>query len=172
MDVQTIAQQSGLSLRKIRYVLEQRLLPGLRCRVQKNLAGQPRLFTPMEGFAIALVALLLEGGTKRETVSRLIDRLIEIPWPPPGMTQPAPRRRQRPTPKPCTALEALYKAREQPSLVLMGDGVNLRLRLGSLDTGWFEPQSLARLDGTYRPAVVIQLDLAPLLVRFGSACPP
>jgi hypothetical protein len=54
--------------------------------------------------------------------------------------------------------------------VLVGDAVNLRLRLRGADTGWLEPRSLARLDAAYRPWVTIQLDLEPLRAEFGRAC--
>src|SRR2546423_342570 len=62
MDVRTIARRARLPVRKIRYVLDQRILPGLRGRLQKYLAGRPRSFTDMEGYCVACAALLLEGG--------------------------------------------------------------------------------------------------------------
>src|SRR4051812_35506665 len=85
MDVQTISQRAGLPVRKIRYVLDQRILPGMRGRLQKQLAGRPRFFTDLEGYYIACAALWLEGGVKRKVVSDPLDRLGNAPWPPPGV---------------------------------------------------------------------------------------
>jgi hypothetical protein len=171
LDVQTIAQRVALSPRKIRYVLEQRMLPGLRGRAQKHLAGQPRSFTRMEAFFIGGAAVLLRGGAQRKTVTEVLARLADMPWPLPAGTAQGNARKARAAPRFGTAVEAVYCHRGEPALVLIGDGVNLRLRLGEEDTGWLEPRSLARLEGAYRPAVVIQLDLAPLQTAFGPSAP-
>jgi Opioid growth factor receptor (OGFr) conserved region len=53
---------------------------------------------------------------------------------------------QRVLPQPRTALEAMYYAPGEGAQVLIGDGVNLRLKLRGADSGWIEPRSLARLD--------------------------
>jgi hypothetical protein len=171
LDVQAIAQRVRLAPRKVRYVLDQRLLPGLRGRSQKNLAGQPRSFTAMEAFFIGGAALLLQGGAQRKTVTEVLARLADMPWPLPGGAAQANARQPRIGQRFKTAIEAVYYHAGQPALVLIGDGVNLRLRLGEEDTGWVEPRSLARLEGAYRPSVVIQLDLAPLQAAFGTSGP-
>jgi hypothetical protein len=63
-------------------------------------------------------------------------------------------------------MEALYTSVGGPALVLVGDGVHLRLHLGKVDSGWVEPRSLARLNEAYRPRVIIQLDVAVLRAVF------
>jgi hypothetical protein len=166
VDVQTIARRARLPARKVRYVLDQRVLPGLRGRLQKHLAGRPRSFTDMEGYFVACAALLLEGGAQRKTVTEVLARLADMPWPLPGTAAPPQTLKQRVVARPPTALEAMYRAPGEPAEVLVGDGVNLRLRLRGADTGWVEPRSLARLDVAYRPSVTIRLDLAPLRAAF------
>jgi hypothetical protein len=168
LDVQAIAQRVRLAPRKIRYVLDQRLLPGMRGRAQKHLAGQRRSFTTMEAFFIGCAAILLEGGAQRKTVTEVLARLADMPWPLPGCaTQENPRKARIP-PKFKTAIEAVYYHAGESALVLIGDGVNLRLRLGDKDTGWIEPRSLARLERAYRPAVVIELDLGTFRTMFSG----
>jgi hypothetical protein len=168
LDVQAIARRVRLSPRKVRYVLDQRLLPGMRGRLQKHLAGQPRSFTSMEAFFVGCAALLLEGGVQRRTVVELMARLADMPWPPPGAAE-GPGRRS--APKFGVAVEAIYFAAGPAARVLVGDGVNLRLRLGGVDTGWVEPRSLARLEQSYRPTVLIELDLACVHAAFRPGSP-
>ncbi len=166
MDVQTIAERARLPVRKIRYVVDQRILPRMRRRVQKQLAGQPRDFTDMTGYHIACAACLLEAGVQRPVVVEMMARLADMPWPPAGRAEGRPSRTQRALPRPRTAIEALYHGPGADAAVLVGDGVNLRVRLRGIDTGWVEPRSGARLDESYRPVVVVYLNLAPLLEAF------
>jgi len=171
MDVQTIAQRVRLPARKIRYVVDQRLLPGMRGRVQAHLAGQPRSFTDMEGYFLACAAVLLQGGVQRKTVIQIMARVVDMPWPLPGTKPAALKPRQRAVARPQTVAEAMYRAPGEPALLQVGDGGNLRLQLRGVDTGWVEPRTLGRLDPAYRPSVVIQLDLRPLQAAFGLARP-
>jgi hypothetical protein len=168
MDIQTIAGRAQLPARKVRYVLDQRVLPGLRGRVQKHLAGRPRVFTAMEGYCIACAALLLEGGVRRKTVVEVMGRLANMPWP----VGPAKAERltsgQRAAARPRTAIEALYYWAGEPAAVSIGDGVNLRLQLGAVDTGWIEPRTLAPLSEDYQPRVLVRLNLGRLRDGFRS----
>jgi hypothetical protein len=166
MDVQTIAQRVGLPPRKIRYVLDQRML-GLRGLPQHHLAGRPRLFTSLEAFLIGCAALLLRGGAQRRTITEILARLADLPWPVTGGAAQGKASKAREPLIFKTALEAMYCRPGRPALVLIGDGVHLRLRLGDEDTGWVEPRTRARLAEDYCPSVVIQLDLAPLQAAFG-----
>src|SRR6187401_1268864 len=100
MDVQTIARLAGLPVRKIRYVIDQRLLPGLHGQLQTQRVGQPRSFTTQEGYFIACAAVLLQGGAQRKLVTELLSRLVDIPWPLPWWDGPPPTPRQRVTSRP------------------------------------------------------------------------
>jgi hypothetical protein len=169
MDVKTIARLARLSTRKVRYVLDQRLLPGLRGRPQKGLAGRPRSFTDLEGYLIACAGLLHAGGVQRGTVAGVLAALARMPWPPWPGAVPPPGPAEQALPQPRTAAEALYWPCGGPLAVLVGDAVNLRLRARGADTGWLEPRSLARLEAAYRPRVTIRLDLGPLRAEFDRA---
>jgi hypothetical protein len=166
MDVQMIAQRAQLSARKIRYILDQRILPGVRARQETHQAGQPRFYTKMEGFFIAFAALMLEGGVQRKTIIEALARLVDMPWPFLGEEAGPLTPLQKALSTSRTALEALYNIPGGQAEILIGDGVNLRFKVPKADTGWFEPRSLARLAGDYRPLVVIQLDLGSLKSRF------
>src|SRR5262245_13118637 len=81
VDLQTIAARTGLPPRRLRYVLDHRLLPGMRVRRDAQAQGQPRYFTDFEGFGVALAAQLLEGGLRREAVVTALDWLFDLTWP-------------------------------------------------------------------------------------------
>ena len=49
--------------------------------------------------------------------------------------------------------------------VVLGRGGNLQLQLGTVDTGWIEPRTLAPLSEDYRPRVLVRLDLGQLPFR-------
>jgi hypothetical protein len=170
VDVATIARRAQLPIRKIRYVLDQRLLPGMGGRVQENLAGRPRVFTPTEASCVACAALLLEGGAQRRTVAAVMVALAGMPWP----LRRLPGSRHGFTTivaanGPETALEALFAPGGTPAKVLVGDGANLRLQLGDVDTGWLAPRTWTPLGPSYRPSVVIHLDLEFLRTAFADA---
>ena len=166
MDIQEIVRRARLPSRLVRYTIDQRLLPGLRGRLQKHLAGQPRSFTPMEAYFIACAALLLEGGAKRQTVTKVLARLAAMPWPA-ALETGSPTSRQRAVARPTTAVEAIYSWACEPTATLcIGDGANLRIKLGRLDTGWIEPRAFAPLREDYQPRVLIELDLATLWAEF------
>lgn len=152
MDIQTIASRARLPLRQVRYVLDHRLLPGLRVKAAENEVGRRRHFTDFEGFCVACAAALLHGGVKRETVLRLMSALRDVAWP--GANN------KRHNNKALGALYDIYVGKG-PADVLFGDNAAIRLQAQPNDTGWLQPETGALLKD-YRPAVTIQLDLARL----------
>jgi hypothetical protein len=62
-----LACLTGLPVRKLRYVFDHRLLPGMRPGSSGH--GVSRTFTDFEGFSIALAALLLDSGFSRKLVA-------------------------------------------------------------------------------------------------------
>ena len=74
MDVSEIAERTGIAVRQLRYAIYHTLVPGVR-RVEKG-GGAARRFTDFEAFGIALVAMLLESGLKREVVSDCMELLV------------------------------------------------------------------------------------------------
>lgn len=165
MDVQLIATTARLPARLIRYVLDQKLLPGMRGKQQPHLAGRPRSFTKLEGYYIACAGILIQGGVRRQIVVEVIDHLVTLPWSSGSPRRPgssAPTRAARPL----KVYEALSQGVATPLHVSIGDGVHLRIQIGKEDTGWLEPRTGARLAENYRPRVAITLDLEELRQAF------
>jgi hypothetical protein len=162
MELQTIAERTRLPLRKLRYVIDHRLLPGLRVKIDGKAVGQPRYFTDFEAFAVACAAAMLVGGMKREAVVQCIDGLVDLTW----EGEPFSKR-------PITELAKSKGGHVLSSLftdtgtavVMLGDGLNVRALAKSRDTGWCQPRTLARLSDDYQPMVIVQIDLAQLRDR-------
>ena len=71
MDMAELAARTGLPARKLRYVFDHRVLPGLHGTSAGH--GVPRTFTDYEGFGIALAARLLDAGLTRRVVATVLD---------------------------------------------------------------------------------------------------
>lgn len=148
MDVFDIHRATGLSLRRIRYVLDQRVLPG----AEKASKGPrvTRTFTAFEAFGIALAGLMLDGGLRRPFVAKCIAALSRVP---PAAASPRAS---------CPLLLAF--AGDGPTEFQLGDGVNLRLLTAHPeepeDSGWFQIATGSRLTSSYRPMVSIGIDVA------------
>lgn len=168
MDVQTIAERARLPARRIRYTVDQRILPGLRVRLQKHRPGQPRTFTVFEGYSVALAALVLVGGVQRQTVTMVMERLMTMPWSAGSPETSTPTAKQRAAAHARSWLEALYYWGCEPTALLIADAANLRVQVGAIDTGWTEPRSMARLNPDYRPRVVVTVDLGPVHAAFSE----
>lgn len=151
MDIHTIAKRTRLPTRKIRYVLDHRLLPGMRVKTDADRLGHPRSFTDLEGFGIACAATLLVGGVKRDAAFHFMESLCRYVW-----DEPHKQRR---------SLTILEKAFASPADVsacaLFGDGLNVRFRIGSRDTNWLQPGTFAELK-QFCPRLTICLDLGRL----------
>lgn len=167
MDIQTIARRTRLPARVIRYVLDQRMLD-LRVRLQKSRAGRPRDLTDLEGYSVALAARLVNSGVRRATVTMIMERLANIPWPAIAPRAGTPTDKQRATARPRFMIEAAYYWACEASTLSIGDGLNLRLRVGPVDSRWIEPHTLAPLHEDYRPRVCIIVDLRQLWREFCS----
>ena len=63
---------------------------------------------------------------------------------------------------PVYAIQKAFEPRVAPAEVMLGDGTNLRFKLGHGDTGWLQPGTHAPLADGYHPRVVISIDLARL----------
>lgn len=154
MEVLEIAEATGLPLRRLRYVLEHRVLPGAERASQGHRVT--RHFTGFEGFGIALAALLLEAGLRRAAVARCIRTLV---------TAPVPAR----FPKGQCPLLHVYGL-TSPARLEIGDGVNLRLSAATPaatsrklpDTGWLQIATGAEVGGAYNPMVAVVIDVGRL----------
>ena len=162
MELQTIADRTQLPLRKLRYVLDHRLLPGLRVKIDGNEVGRPRYFTDYEAFGVACAAALLGGGVKREAVIHFMNAMTKLTWEgAPYAKQPGSSHLERVKKLEKVAFYTAY-SKTGAAIAMLGDGVNIRVYGKGGDTGWRQPQTLARLNEEYRPLIVVQLDLARL----------
>ena len=80
VELMTIARKCGLPIRLVRYVLDHPVLPGFSPTQAKNERGQPRSFSEVEAFAIAIAGHLLRVGIKRPNVARAMEELIEMKY--------------------------------------------------------------------------------------------
>ena len=151
MDVQTIADRTRIPVRKVRYVLDHRMLPGLRTKSDEERVGHPRVFVDSEALGIAFAAALLEGGVKRDLVVDFLDFLVSY------NVREDPKRRR----KHVTAYEEAFASRSSTIVAMVGDGVNMRTRIGGWDSGWIQPGTFVPLKD-FHPRVTIQVDLAAL----------
>jgi hypothetical protein len=141
-----IAQTSGLPVRKLRYVLDHRLLPGAQHASLGR--GVSRSFTPFESFAIVVAALMLEAGLRR---SLICDCLAVLSRNPTRNVQHVP----------------LYRAfaHGQPARLEIGDWKFVRLNVAphplspALDTGWLALTDDPSPDHSYSPLVCVVLDV-------------
>ncbi len=148
MDLNGLAARTDLPIRKLRYVLDHRILPGLEGVASGH--GVPRTFTPFEGFAIALAARLLDAGLTRKLIAAALGTVCR-----PTGSMPAP------------ADVPLFRAYTAGAGSLeIGDGLYVRLcaprRPGvgnALDTGWLPIERTENITGDYTPVVRVTVDL-------------
>lgn len=148
-----LAARSGLAVRKLRYVFDHRLLPGLRGTSLGP--GIPRTFTDFEGFGIALTARLLDAGLSRKLVASVLD-VICRPIASGRIPSDVPLYR---------VFQALTGRLE------IGKGRFVRVRTPgrpsvarSLDTGWLSLTSSKRMVSDDTPEVCVIVELGRLAV--------
>lgn len=148
MDLNELAARTGLPVRKLRYVLDHQILPGLQGVASGH--GVPRTFTPFEGFAIALAAYLLDAGVTRKLITAALGTVCR----PTGSTQ--------------TPLDVpLFRAYTTGAgSIETGDGLYVRLRApkrpgvgNAVDTGWLPLESAENVTDDYTPVVRVTVEL-------------
>jgi hypothetical protein len=149
MDVAELSALTGLPARKLRYVVDHRLLPGLRTHPGH---GVPRTFTRFEGFAVAVAAALLDAGLTRKVVTASL--AVACDSIDGGKSDSAP-------------LFVAYTAGD--GLLEVGDGRRVRLTVlrrpgvqRAVDTGWRACGSTSRVRVNYTPVVLVSMDLGVL----------
>ena len=146
MDIQTIATKTRIPIRKIRYVLDHRLLPGTRVKTDAERVGHPRSFTDVEGFGIACAAALLVCGVKRNAVIEFMESICGYAW-----EHVKGQRRHM------TFVQAAFLPQRE-AIAMLGDGLTVRFQIGERLTDWFQPVTFAQLKD-YHPRGEIRLDL-------------
>lgn len=149
MDVADLSVRTGLPARKLRYVVDHRLLPGLRPHPGH---GVPRTFTRFEGFAVAVAAALLEAGLTRKVVCAALAVACE----PIGGTA-------------SDAAPLFAAVTACGGLLEVGDGRHVRLTVPhrpgvqrAVDTGWRACERAIRVRANYTPVVLVSMDLGVL----------
>jgi hypothetical protein len=142
IDLTQVAEAVGLPIRRVRYVLEHRVLPG----AEKASRGHrvTRTFTGLEGLGIALAAVMLESGLRRQTVSALVRAMLKG---------------TKGTLKPGVPLIRIYNTTGSLSLEI-ADGANYRV-IGRSARGlpsWVQLSTGAALKPGYEPLAVIHVD--------------
>ena len=146
MNIQNIAMKTGLSVRKLRYTLDHRLLPGARVKTDVERVGHPRSFTDLEGFGVACATSLLVCGVKRDAVIDFMVSICQYTW-----EQAKGKRRI------LTFVEAAFLGQRE-AIAILGDGLNVRFQVDERHTDWLQPVTFAQLKD-YRPRGELQLDL-------------
>ncbi len=152
MDMAELAELTGLPVRKLRYVSDHRILPGLAGTATGH--GVPRTFTDFEGFGIALAARLLDAGLTRKTVAAC----LAIAFRPGGPPETAP----------IPPLMRAYNA--AGGRLEFGDATYVRVHAprragigGVFDTGWVPMAAAGPACGGYAPEVLVAVELGGLV---------
>lgn len=147
MDLQILAEKTGIDRRKLRYCLDHELVPGLKIQITADEAGRPRKFAEDVGFAIVCAAKLLELGLPHDSIRRFLKGFSEI-----QLTGGS------------SALAAILSHGHEPAVVYLGDGVHVRLVVEELDydSGWRSPGKRTRPNHNYRPEVTVGLDIGQI----------
>ena len=149
MDLQQLADRTGIPIRRLRHCLDQGLVPGLEINIADNLAGRPRKFAEDVGFAICCAAKLIETGIDRSTVRTFMKGLATVTFP--GSRE---------------LLILAFFARRAAGIAQLGDNLNMRVEITAhgevVDTGWIHPGNPAPLSQEYRPMMAISLDIGQI----------
>lgn len=78
MDIRTLSERTGFSIRQIRYVIDHELVPQRGWFVDEHAVGRARQFEDTTAILIACAAYLLEAGYKRDSVSHLLNAISQV----------------------------------------------------------------------------------------------
>jgi hypothetical protein len=148
-DLAQISQTSGIGVRKLRYVLDHRLLPGAQDASRGR--GTARSYTPFEAFAVVVATLMLDAGLKRALVRDCLAALAR------GSIRNVDQ-------------IPLYKAFYQrgPARLEVGDWNYARLTVAAhppwpaSDTGWLALGKGRPPGASYNPLVCLVLDVGQI----------
>jgi hypothetical protein len=149
MELQELAERTGIPLRTLRYVVDSRLLPGLEFEIAEREAGRPRRLAKDVAFGVACAGVLLYGGVRRATTHFFMASVLDL-------------RHELKTGMVWSGHEIISNFLEigQTGQARLGDGVNVRLQfattLGNFDTHWLE-SGHSKLPVGYCPKLLIDL---------------
>ena len=154
MDLQELSRRSGIGGRRLRYVLDHGLVPGLRIEIAEGEVGRRRKFADDVGVGIACAAHLVELGLSHDTIRLFLGALARLHI---GEK---------------LLLRCIFERHgdlprgELGCVAELGDGVNVRVRVPdpiNYDSKWHAPDNPAPLSSEYRPTTRIVLDLGRIL---------
>lgn len=120
MDLAELAQRSKLDRRKLRYVLDHKLVPELHIEIKDDEHGRPRHFAQDVGFGIVCAARLQEAGLFHDTIRSFLRALLELKF-------------DKKDPQPAFAY---VLQRDLPAYADWGDDEFARLRVDDWNSGW------------------------------------
>jgi hypothetical protein len=147
MDLARISQLTGLSSRRLLYVLEHHVLPGTQSASRGRRVT--RDFTGFESFGIACAAWMLEAGLRRSVVAQIITALV------------APQRGHGGK---IPLLEVFLQ--QHPAVIEIGDLVNIRIVKqkdgpSAKAASWLQAGTGAVLK-SYQPVVKVSIDVGEI----------
>jgi hypothetical protein len=151
-DLADIQDATGITVQRLRYVLDQGLLPGGSGPSWRRGRGSPRVFTAFSAFGVACAALLLRAGLRLSVIKHCMEIVCSYS---------GERREVTEIP--------LYQAFQQRSTAHLevGDGNFIRLQ-GSedymrrpLSFGWIDISKRDQAE-MYEPLVTVRIDVARL----------
>ena len=143
-DLRDVSNRIGLPIRRLRYVLEQELVPNRTWFVVEDDVGHPRRFDRITAVYIACAAFLLEAGHKRDAIRELMEAISKV--------QPEGR---NPFGVPTLAHAVLSQV---SATVKFGDGRYVRWIVGKKDSGWVDPESPQKKLANCEPKIVVDIN--------------
>ena len=147
MDLRELAKKTNCSFRRLRYLVEHRIVPEPTVSFHGRGSVRPRVFSEATGVLIACGAILLDAGIKREIVQRVIEVL-------PMIAVKTVSRKQ-------IALWEDLMADDVKVITVIADGRLIRLDTDySIDkTGWIDLTSLKQVKLAETPIVTLHIDI-------------
>lgn len=163
-----ISERTGIPVERLRYVVDQKILPDTRREtpVGSEGRGRPRVYTEFQAFTLGCAALLLDAGLRRRAVTTCIEALME-PRRPAGVDVP-------------NGLLSIAFRRPQTTYVEVGDGRFVRLggipswgvrarTAGAASTaGWHDVETPRVETPGVEPLVTVRIDAAKLRRLLGA----
>ena len=142
MDLAELSKRTRIERRKLRYVLDHKLVPQLHIEIKEGGWGSPRHFAEDVGFGIVCAAHLLNFGLRHETIRHFLVTLLEVKLAgdkPPALTYVL----QRPL----------------PAYADFDDGERVRLRVDDYNSGWIPPGKSRKPQPDSDPVTTLTLNI-------------
>lgn len=146
LNLRQLSEGLKLPLSRLRYVVNQKLVPIRDWYTAEDEVGQPLKFNFVDCVFIACGFYLLEAGYKRDAVRFLLAKANKV--------MPEAR---NPLNVPMAAW-ALTSRNTEPAFVQFGDKARVRWKVGTMDSGWLRVDALRTRDDDYDPKIVVAID--------------